>query len=78
MYDERVWVFIDGSNFYHCLKNQFSRTSVNFEKLVSLLVGTRKLIRAYYYNVQLLMNTIRVRRRNSKRFYESTPQYPIF
>lgn len=50
MADERVVIFIDGSNFYHCLKAEFGRTSIDFEKLMAALRGERTLVRTYYYN----------------------------
>ena len=46
---ERVAIFIDGSNFYHSLKNAFRKASVDFSKLVVFLVGGRSLVRTYYY-----------------------------
>ena len=50
MAKERVAVFIDGSNFYHALKQRFKRASLDFARLVRVLVGKRELVRAYYYN----------------------------
>jgi len=37
MAEERVMVFIDGSNFYRCLKSQFEMTNVDFFKWRTLL-----------------------------------------
>jgi uncharacterized LabA/DUF88 family protein len=48
---ERVVVFIDGSNLYHCLKEEFGPTKFDFAKLVAYVVGSRHLVRVYYYNV---------------------------
>lgn len=48
---ERVVIFIDGSNFYHGLKAQFGKANIDFKKLNEKLIGNRKLIRCYYYNV---------------------------
>lgn len=50
MPDDRVTIFIDGSNLYHCCKSEFGKASIDFEKFAQLLVGDRKLIRIYYYN----------------------------
>jgi uncharacterized LabA/DUF88 family protein len=50
MSDERVAIFIDGSNFYHCLKLEFGKASIDFEAFAQKLIGDRKLIRVYYYN----------------------------
>ncbi len=50
---ERVAIYIDGSNLYHSLKNEFSRTDLDFEKFCNKLLGKRYLVRIYYYNVPL-------------------------
>lgn len=48
---KRVMLFIDGSNFYHAVKQICGKASVDFAKLVSALVGPgRDLVRVYYYN----------------------------
>ena len=49
MSDERVMVFIDGSNLFHCLKEDFDRLDLNFELFVAKLVGVRHLVRTYYF-----------------------------
>jgi uncharacterized LabA/DUF88 family protein len=49
--DERVVIFIDGSNLYHSLKNNMKRVDLNFAEFTRKLVGQRRLIRTYYYNV---------------------------
>jgi uncharacterized LabA/DUF88 family protein len=49
--ENKVAIFIDGSNLYHGLKNNFRRQDVNFTGFVSKLCGTRPLYRVYYYNV---------------------------
>jgi uncharacterized LabA/DUF88 family protein len=48
---DRVAIFIDGSNLYHSLKNNFKRVDLNFAEFTRKLVGQRRLIRTYYYNV---------------------------
>ncbi len=50
MIDERVAIFIDGSNLYHCLQQEFGPTKVDMQKLAEKLCGGRRLIRTYYYN----------------------------
>lgn len=58
---ERVAIFIDGSNFYHGLKEEFeikdenaaSIPVIDFQKFTSFLCGGRKLINTYYYNAPL-------------------------
>lgn len=53
MKQERVFVFIDGSNLYHGLKNHLGSgkaVPINVRKLCELLSGTgRRLVRILYY-----------------------------
>lgn len=49
--ENRVAVFIDGSNLYHALKNNFRRSDLNFAEFTKELCGSRHLFRTYYYNV---------------------------
>jgi uncharacterized LabA/DUF88 family protein len=49
--DERVAVFIDGSNLYHALKDNFGRADLSFAEFARKLCGERYLFRTYYYNV---------------------------
>lgn len=47
----RVAVFIDGSNLYFAVKDGLRRQdNVDVEKLSNKLVGSRELVRIYYYN----------------------------
>jgi uncharacterized LabA/DUF88 family protein len=45
---ERVSVFIDGSNLYHSLKN-LGRSDIDFKKLIDELVRDRFLVNVFYY-----------------------------
>ena len=49
--EDRVAIFIDGSNLYHALKNNLRRHDLNFAEFTSKLCGSRSLLRTYYYNV---------------------------
>ena len=49
--DDRVAIFIDGSNLYHALRSNFGRNDLNFAEFASKLCGPRRLFRTYYYNV---------------------------
>jgi uncharacterized LabA/DUF88 family protein len=49
--EERVAVFIDGSNLYHALRSNFNRYDLRYGDFVKKLCGQRHLYRAYYYNV---------------------------
>lgn len=49
--ENRVAIFIDGSNLYHALRSNFGRHDLNFTEFASKLCGSRPLFRTYYYNV---------------------------
>jgi uncharacterized LabA/DUF88 family protein len=49
--EDRVAIFIDGSNLYHALQNNFKRHDLNFAEFAHKLCGSRQLFRVYYYNV---------------------------
>ena len=48
--EQRVAIFIDTQNLYHCAKNIY-KAKVNFEAVVNAALGDRKLIRALSYVV---------------------------
>ncbi|MBI2449785.1 NYN domain-containing protein [Candidatus Pacearchaeota archaeon] len=50
---ECVVIFIDGSNFYHSSKKLNVVEKINFQKLISELVGDRELVKVFYYNAPL-------------------------
>jgi uncharacterized LabA/DUF88 family protein len=49
--EDRVAIFIDGSNLYHSLRGNYKRHDLNFAAFTSKLCGSRRLFRTYYYNV---------------------------
>ena len=49
--EDRVAIFIDGSNLYHGLRNSSRRHDLNFADFANKLCGSRRLFRTYYYNV---------------------------
>ncbi len=49
--EDRVALFIDGSNLYHALRDTQGRTDLNFAEFALKLTGNRRLFRTYYYNV---------------------------
>lgn len=51
---DRVCIFIDGSNFYHALKEAGLPVSVDFGKLAVEFTGPRKHVHTYYYNAPLV------------------------
>lgn len=50
----RIIIFVDGSNFYHSIKDIFGDyqkiLSLDFEKFIDFVKENRKLIKIYYYN----------------------------
>lgn len=50
--DDRVMVFIDGSNLYHVLSQQCGRHDLQFDKFAQKLANGRQLQRIYYYNIR--------------------------
>ena len=48
MADERVCMFIDGSNLYRSLNDSFGRQELDFQKFMVALRRGRPLTRAYY------------------------------
>ena len=50
---ERVAIFIDGSNFYHSTKRLQVVNKINFQKLINELVCERELVKVFYYNAPL-------------------------
>jgi uncharacterized LabA/DUF88 family protein len=78
MSDERVTIFIDGSNLYHCCKNEFGKASLDFEKFVQLLVGDRKLIRVYYYNAVVRREDGEQRYQKQQKFFAQLQKIPYF
>lgn len=51
MTEDRIAIFIDGSNLYHALKSNFKRYDLNFDGFTAKLCNSRQLYRTYYYNV---------------------------
>ena len=51
--NDRVMIFIDGSNMYHSLKSHFRRTDVDLGKFTKKMLDGRRLVRVYYYNAQV-------------------------
>jgi len=49
--EDRVAIFIDGSNLYHALRANLGRYDLNFAEFSTKLCGSRRLFRTYYYNV---------------------------
>ncbi len=50
--EERVMVFIDGSNLYHVLGQMCGRHDLQFDKFALKLANDRDMRRVYYYNIR--------------------------
>jgi uncharacterized LabA/DUF88 family protein len=74
--DERVVVFVDGSNFYRCLKQSQGTHRVDYLKLCKKLAGQRKLIRIYYYNAVVRREDGEERYQEQQRFLEMLRKVP--
>ena len=74
--EERISVFIDGSNFYYSTSKKNKR--VKFEKLISELVGERKLVGVYYYVAPLDIKTDENKYWKHQRFLEMLNEIPNF
>ncbi len=70
-YPKKVMIFIDGSNFYHALKN-LGVTSIDFKHLCDSLIGReRELVRVYYYNAPVNQSEEPERYKRQQKFFNS-------
>ncbi len=77
MPEERVMIFIDGSNFYHGLKNNIGKnTDIDFTKLAVAISGKRLFIRTYYYNAPLDQQMDPEKYRKQQKFFEKLRNTP--
>lgn len=76
MPDDRVMVFIDGSNLYHSLRDQLGRTDLDFEKFYRKLVGDRRLVRVYYYNAPVDQTKQPQQYASQRRFFDRMRRLP--
>lgn len=74
--NDRVMVFIDGSNLYHSLKAYFKRTDIDMGKLSQKLLEKRRLIRIYYYNARVGRKEEPERYRDQQNFFNSVQAIP--
>jgi len=74
---ERVCIFIDGSNFYYSLKN-LRIDEIDFQKLIKLIVGDRILINVFYYNAPLDISVNKEKYWEMQRFFEHLKKIPNF
>lgn len=68
--EERVVVFIDGSNFYYALKRNLGTAKIDFSRLSHHLCNNRRLIRTYYYNVPVDPKEDEERYKRQQKFFD--------
>ncbi len=51
--NDRVTLFIDGSNLYHSLRTFHRRANLDYGRFIGKLAGTRRLVRTYYYGARV-------------------------
>ena len=76
--DDRVMVFIDGSNLYHSLKDFFKRTDLDIGRFCQKLIEKKRLVRVYYYNAIVGMKQEPERYRHQQAFFASVQAVPIY
>ena len=77
--EEKIMVFIDGSNVYHIIKALLpdkKQFDFNFEKLLNYIIGKRKLIRSYYYNAPLDRKKNEESYMKQQRFFDKIRKIP--
>ena len=74
--NDRVMIFIDGSNMYHSLKNNFGRTDIDIGKFCQKLIDRRRLIRIYYYNARVGQQEEPERYQRQQAFFDSVSAIP--
>ena len=69
---DRVAIFIDGSNFYHALKNAYGKAAIKFDQLALALTNRspeRRLLRVHYYNAAYDQGTDAAAYAKQQRFF---------
>ena len=74
--DDRVMIFIDGSNLYHSLKAFFNRTDLDIGKFCQKLIEKKRLVRVYYYNAIVGLKQEPERYRHQQAFFSSVQATP--
>jgi uncharacterized LabA/DUF88 family protein len=74
--NERIMVFIDGSNLYHSLRTHFKRADIDIGKFSKKLLEKRRLIRIYYYNARVGRREEPERYRDQQAFFDNVSAIP--
>jgi len=73
---DRVFIFIDGSNLYHGLKQDFKRADLNYGKFAAMLCQNRALVRVHYYNAPIPQSNDPSRYKDQQKFFDSIRNTP--
>ena len=74
---ERVSIFIDGSNFYHSVKKVLKlKERVNYQKLINILADNNEIVDVFYYIARLDYNVDIKRYENHEKFLKSLAEIP--
>jgi len=76
MKSNRVIIFIDGSNLYHNLVENFGKANINFSEFVNLLAGKNKIVKVYYYNAPVNQKEKPDQYKRQQKFYASLKKNP--
>lgn len=72
----RLVIFIDGSNLYNGMRDNLESTRINLQELIKQLATTHNLVRSYYYNSPLTEDYDDALREGQSRFFESLRRIP--
>ena len=73
---DRLMIFIDGSNLYHSLKAIHKRTDIDIGKFCQKMLERRRLVRIYYYNAVVGRREEPERFRDQQNFFNSVAAIP--
>jgi uncharacterized LabA/DUF88 family protein len=74
--EELVAIFIDGSNFYRVLEANKGRHDLDFQKFALKLVGSRRLLRTYFYTAAVDQFKGLERYKEQQKFFYSLHRTP--
>jgi uncharacterized LabA/DUF88 family protein len=75
--EERVSIFIDGSNLYYSL-NDLGVSKIDFNKLAQMLKKDRLLVSVYYYNAPLDISVDAKKYWDQQKFFDALRRIPGF
>ncbi len=74
---ERISIFIDGSNLYYSLKD-LEASKINFQKLIKILTKDKLFISAFYYNASLDRGIDETKYWEQQKFFDILRKIPDF